>query len=250
MTSEPREVLANIPGWESADIEPLTGGRMNRVYLVDGKFGMAVLKVDDTPQARPRNSRAEEAQVQSAAHEAGLAGRVLYHDERCYITEYVSGTAWTDADLRDPAKLESLGVALRRLHRIPAPARRFDALTAARGYAASIDSRSATVATHLETIAGVRSRNDVCLCHNDLVAANIVSTPELRFIDWEYACGNDPLFDLATVIVHHGLDESHIDSLMVAYAGRDWQALKARLDEQSRLYTSLLWLWEVATRNS
>ncbi len=247
---DPREILADIAGWEKAAIEPLAGGLMNRAYLVEGEHGTAVLKVDDAPQARPRNSRAEEAQVQTAAHEAGLAGAVLFHNERCYLTDYVPGTAWTDADVLDAAKLESLGLALRRLHRIPAPGRGFDALSAATIYAADIEGQSATVAAHLATITAVKSRDNTCLCHNDLVAANIVSTPDLRFIDWEYACGNDPSFDLATVIVHHGLGESQINSLMNAYAGGDWEGLRAGLAEQSRLYTSLLWLWKAATRNS
>ena len=35
-----------------------------------------------------------------------------------------------------------------------------------------------------------------CCCHNDLVVGNIIAAPEIRFLDWEYACDNDPFFDL------------------------------------------------------
>ncbi len=247
---DPGEILASIPGWERAEIEPLAGGLMNRAYLVAGRHGKAVLKVDDSPQVLPRNTRAEEAQVQTAAHKASLAGGVLYHDDRCYLAEYVPGTVWTDADMLDTGRLEALGRALRRLHRIPPVGRTFNAVAAANGYAARIDGQADTVAVHVETIAAVESAGDARFCHNDLVAANIVSTPDLKFIDWEYACGNDPLFDLATVIVHHGLDEPRVDALMRTYAGGDWSGDEVRLAEQSRLYKSLLWLWGAATTNS
>ncbi len=247
---EPDRALADIPGWERAAIKPLAGGLMNRAFLVSGERGRAVLKVDDVPQDLPRNSRAEEAHVQNVACEAGLAGKVLYHDERCYLTEYIPGTPWTDADVLDASNLATLGRALRRLHRIPATGREFDALAAARVYAVCIEGQSEAVAANLESIAAVKASGASCFCHNDLVAENIVSTPDLRFIDWEYACTNDPLFDLATVIVHHELDDSHIEMLMSAYADGNWSHYRSRLEEQSRVYASLLWLWRAATRNS
>ena len=45
------------------------------------------------------------------------------------------------------------------------------------------------------------------LCHNDLVAANILlRNNEVTFIDWEYAQLNSPWFDLAAVIFYLNLN--------------------------------------------
>jgi thiamine kinase-like enzyme len=88
--------------------------------------------------------------------------------------------------------------------------------------------------------------NNICCCHNDLVAANIIATPELRFLDWEYACDNDPLFDFATVVAHHNLSSARMDYLLNAYFNGDGQRWREHLARQTKLYEALLWLWEAA----
>ena len=50
-----------------------------------------------------------------------------------------------------------------------------------------------------------------------LVAGNIIATPAIRFLDWEYACDNDQFFDLATVVAHHDLSDDRADFLLNAY---------------------------------
>ena len=87
---------------------------------------------------------------------------------------------------------------------------------------------------------------DLCLCHNDLVAENIVDTGELMFLDWEYACDNDPLFDLATVVAQHELDEAQTDVLLSAYFDGAWRTGRPELERQVANYNALLWLWKAA----
>ena len=87
---------------------------------------------------------------------------------------------------------------------------------------------------------------NLCCCHNDLVAENILETDHLRFLDWEYACDNDPFFDLATLTTHHVLNDEQIDALLDAYFEGDGARWHKRLERQAGVYAALLYLWEQA----
>ena len=73
---------------------------------------------------------------------------------------------------------------------------------------------------------------------------NIVNTPETRFLDWEYACDNDPFFDLATVAAHHELSPAQRDVLLNAYFDGDGSRWREQLERRVVVYESLLYLWE------
>jgi thiamine kinase-like enzyme len=78
------------------------------------------------------------------------------------------------------------------------------------------------------------------------VVQNIINTPETRFLDWEYACDNDPFFDLATVVAHHGLSSAQRDVLLDAYFDGNGARWREQLVRQAEVYESLLYLWEQA----
>ncbi len=243
MNPSPRDVLHRLPGWQGADWTELHGGFSNRTWLLEKAGARAVLKLDAQARAAPYNTRAEEARVQATAAEQGLANPVLFVDERILLCEYVDGRVWQATDVHDVENLDRLAVALRRLHALPLTGRRFEAAGAADLYRQSIDRDPQIVALCSKIIASSRLEDGVCCCHNDLVAQNIIATPSLRFLDWEYACDNDPLFDLATIVEHHGVDEQRARRLLDAYfdgGGERWQSA---LDRQRRLYSALLWLW-------
>ena len=67
-------------------------------------------------------------------------------------------------------------------------------------------------------------------------------------IDWEFACDNDPMFDLASAIGYHNLDADCAGTLLDAYTGGADGEAKERLDEQVRVYDAIQWLW-LATRH-
>ncbi|MEJ2258644.1 MAG: phosphotransferase [Woeseiaceae bacterium] len=74
----------------------------------------------------------------------------------------------------------------------------------------------------------------------------ILSAGSIMFLDWEYACDNDPFFDLATIVEHHGLDDDLAMRLLDAYCGGDGRRQLAQLRAQQALYAALYWMWLAA----
>jgi len=246
MTDALDAVLAQIPGWEDARAVPLAGGRSNRTWLIEAAGRKAVLKVDKNPRGDPFNSRVGEAQIQSRAAAAGLASNVLHVTETAYLVEYASGVVWSADHLDQVTNLDQLATALQRLHALPLSGRAFDARGAARTYAGQIHRDADKVRDCLARIDAMPLPRNLCCCHNDLVAANIICVPEVRFLDWEYACDNDPLFDLATIVAHHRLPMERANYLLDAYFDGDGARWRHQLQRQAESYAALLWLWEAS----
>ncbi len=243
----PTEVLRKLPEWRDATWTKLAGGLTNRSWLLQTGERKAVLKLDDKLRQAPYNTRLAEAAVQSAAAQAGLANNVLFADDQVYLTEYLEGAVWDPACLDNEGKTEQLAAALRRLHSLPRSGRSFDAIGAANRYVQNIEyPDKKLIAVCLDVIKNMRLPNYLCCCHNDLVAENIITTPGLKFLDWEYACDNDPLFDLATLIEHYELNDGQTQRLLEAYFDGSGDRWRPKLEEQQRLYLALFWLWLAA----
>ena len=247
----PHSILEETPGWEDASIRPMSGGLSNRTWLVESRDTRAVMKIDDEPREAPYNSRYKEAQIQTLAAEAGLANRVILATDTVYMTEYVDGLVWTRADLNNDENLTNLAKALRRLHALPLTGRTFDARQAARQYARIIDEAEPELLEHsMRVVDAMPSPHNLCCCHNDLVAGNIIATPDIRFLDWEYACDNDPFFDLAAVVAHHELSPEQSDLLLNTYFDGDGMRWREQLAMFERFYVAILWLWQTARSTS
>ncbi|MDJ0907978.1 MAG: phosphotransferase [Woeseiaceae bacterium] len=242
-------LLESIPGWEGASWSELDGGLTNRSYLLEDKGRRAVLKVDESSRGIPFSSRVEEATVQSAAAAKGIAAPVLFASDTLYLTEYVEGEVWTRADLESVEQLDALAATLRELHALPLTGRRFDALGAAELYRRRIDASYADEADRcLAVVAAAETTAELRCCHNDLVAENIVSSPGVTLLDFEYASDNDPMFDLAIVVEHHSLSDPAERRLLDAYFGADAPDRRAELAAQRRVYAALSWLWDKSRR--
>lgn len=238
-------LLASIPGWESASWQALSGGLTNRSYLLEQNGRRAVLKFDEMPRGAPFNSRVEEAAVQRLAAARGIAPNVLHARDDLILTEYAEGAVWSRADLESPAHVDALADALKILHALPLTGRSFDAMDAAERYRSTIAAEYSHEADrHFATVAAAGMGAERRCCHNDLVAENIVSAPGVTFIDFEYACNNDPLFDLAIVIEHHALSARAEQRLLDAYFDADASDRREELATQRRVYAALSWLWE------
>ena len=249
--TSPDEVLATIPGWRGATFRELPGGLTNETLLVEKDGRRAVLKIDPSPRKPPYNSRKAEAQIQDSAASIGRANKVLHVSHTVLLSEWADGEVWTRASFDDDNRLARLAKALRDVHGLPLTGRRFDAGAAARLYfpkAAKVDEDFAR--RQLEVVESTPLPTSLRCCHNDLVAENILGTPGIRFLDWEYACDNDPLFDLATVVTHHGLSRHQAGVLLDAYFDGDGDRWREALTVQMNLYDALNGLWAAASASS
>jgi len=247
MSDAVREALAQIPGWEGAGYSELKGGLTNPCWLVERGDRRAVLKVDKLQRGEPFSARQLEARIQGRACAAGIANAVLYVSDTILMTEYVDGVIWSAGCLDDNENLDRLAAAMRKLHSLPLTGRTFDAIGAARRYAERIVAGDARkIRDCLAKIAAMPLPHNLCCCHNDMVAANIIFAPEVRFLDWEYACDNDPFFDLATIVAHHRLSPERADYLLDAYFNGDGARWRKQLNRQTEFYEALLWLWEAS----
>ncbi len=251
VTITPEGILHGIPGWDGAVCNELTGGLTNRTWKVTLGDRHGVLKIDDGPREEPFNTRLAEAQIQQRAADAALAPNVIDAGERHYFTEFVVGVVWERPRLEKPGNLEAVAQALKRVHSLPLTGRTFDATVATRRYIATIDNPDRRlIDLTTEVVASMRLPQNPCCCHNDLVAENLVSVPDLLFLDWEYACDNDPFFDLATVVEHHQLSDVQVRRLLYSYFDGDGSRWLPQLVAQQRLYLALLWLWMASRPDS
>lgn len=243
-TRTPASVIAGLDGWQDASVSKLCGGMTNTTWLVEQGDRKAVLKFDPAPRGEPYISRLAESRIQTRAAVKGLANSVLYADELTLLTEFVEGVVWEPSCLERDDNIERVAATLRRLHSLPLSGHSFDSIIAAKRYVAKIDNADVAMIEHCtQVISRMRLPHNLCCCHNDLVAGNIITTPEMMFLDWEYACDNDPFFDLATIVEHHQLQEDVSMRLLNAYFDGDGERWLPKLREQRDLYLALYWLW-------
>ena len=80
------------------------------------------------------------------------------------------------------------------------------------------------------------------LCHNDTYAVNwIVEDDGLCMIDWEYAGMNDPMNDLATMVVRDGLTKEKGDEILGLYFGRTLNTSEKR--HAYGIFALCSWYW-------
>jgi len=238
---------------EARLVDRLMDGPTNASYLVERAGERFVLRVDKPETRQLGLDRDNERVVCEAIGRAGLAPPYLHFDSSAGVClrPYIAGRSLVRDDLAVPRTLERLAAVLRRLHRLPPVGARFDPAGAARRYSAQLATPQATALARRS--AGLLVEIDrygatPALCHNDLVAENMLETAagDLLLIDWEYAAIGDPYFDLAVVVRHHGLDPSltrHFFDAYLLHAPAKEES--RRFDLQCQLYDALLTLWNL-----
>ena len=249
------EALAMVPGYdpETADINEFNGGFTNRVFHVRSGDRECVLRLAADHSDTFVVDRSCELAILETAAKAGIAPAVLHADVDAgiLVTEYLHGKPWQESDLESSENIEALAKLLQVVHALPLCCSRFDLTGSAEKYQAYLKKHHglhAFASKCVRIISEIPIHESVACCHNDIVAANVIDSGTLKLIDWEYARDNDPLFDLASVIGFHNLDDARQQILLSAYAGGASSELKEHLAEQVRVFNAIQWLW-LATRH-
>jgi thiamine kinase-like enzyme len=175
------------------------------------------------------SDRSGERQASSLAAAAGVAPAVLAHleDPVVLVTAFVEGPTMESPQLREPGALAEVGAALRRVHGCGTIGARFDAFRLVEDYAAATRVRGGTVPEAYERAHAAAARmssapafrdEPVVLCHDDLLPANFIDTPDgIRLVDWEYAGMGNRWFDLGNFAVNNELGPAEEEAFVTAY---------------------------------
>jgi thiamine kinase-like enzyme len=203
--------------------ERLDGGLEQRSLLITAAGERHVLRLH-TAASAPLLDVATEARVTQAAAAAGLAPRVIGADEErgALLTEYRAGaTPWTASTARALANIKRAADLLRELHRVRVSVPAFAPAEVAANYVADVapTRRYRELGDELVRLARdyeTRYHAD-SLCHNDLVAANVLDDGGLTLVDFEYAVCGAPILDLASLAGMNDYTESQRRELLAAY---------------------------------
>jgi thiamine kinase-like enzyme len=217
----------------AAEGEPtvLGGGITNHNFRA--RFGgrEVVVRLPGNDTELLGSDRSGERQANSLAAAAGVAPAVLAHleDPVVLVTAFVEGPTMESPELREPRALAEVGAALRRVHGCGTIGARFDAFRLVEDYAAATRARGGTVpdayerahaaAARIESVSALRGEPGV-LCHDDLLPANFIATPDgIRIVDWEYAGMGNRWFDLGNFAVNNELGPAEEEAFLIAYLG-------------------------------
>jgi thiamine kinase len=227
-------------------VEPIKHGLTNQSWLVTLDGEQVVVRISNPDDASLQIDRRSETSILRAVAAADIGPPVLLCDptERVLVTRYL-GPTWTDDDAVKPDNIARLGVVMRKLHALapPSNAHRVLLVQVIDDYVATLSQVADPEARYAAQV--LDDATDICLCHNDVHALNIVDDGGLRLIDWEYAGLGSPLFDLASVCVYQRYNGEQRAQLLAAYAGN---VEAERLDRACELFDYIRELWTTVRR--
>ena len=221
------EIAARVWPGRAVRLEPLGGGITNHNFIVDCDGKRFVLRIAGTDTELLGIDRNAEHAAALAAADLGVGPEVVDFVEGSLITRFVEGRPVPVEEMRRPEVLRETAQTLRRVHEGPAFPARFDSFRIVEAYRDTAVEhgvplpdafdRAKAKADRIEQKLGPRPEQP---CHNDLLNANFIRSPDgIRIVDWEYAGMGDRFFDLANFSINHELAEEENDLVLDAYFG-------------------------------
>lgn len=250
MTSNPQsmkllqQALANWRQWHTdsgaltsqpAMVRELSGGLTNRSFLVASDKFKAVVRINATNSASLGIDRQRERVILELLQPIGAVPKVLFQTDDVLVSAFCEGQLWSSADSRSSDKVAAVNQMLQRIQGVEAPQLlRRNYVAYCQHYIDQLEGRAVNeVLTQsiLEAAAAIDGAQwSAVICHHDLVAENILLTPQgLIFIDWEYAALGHPLLDLVRLYgtdlpvgcVTSAVDDDILKQLAILQHGMD-----------------------------
>ena len=230
---DPRAFVAGLGCWRGpVEPQPVGGGITNLNFSVVDRGQRYFVRIgDDIPVHGI--VRTNEVAAARAAHAAGVAPAVIHVEPGVLVFEFVDGSTFTPADVRDPRNLDRIVDLVKRCHRgIPehlrGPAPIFWVFHVVRDYAHTLRDGNSRHVARLPDLLVTAARLEKALGavnivfgHNDLLAANFIDDgTRLWLVDWEYAGFNSPLFDLGGIASNNEFPPDLCRRLIEAYFER------------------------------
>jgi Ser/Thr protein kinase RdoA (MazF antagonist) len=245
------------PTAKGVEARKLGGGLGHVSYLVALPEASYVLRLKHA-DAGATLGLAEEFALLGAAAAAGITAEPVRMDVAtgAMLIRFVpEAKSLTEAATREPANIARIAALLRRLHRTGATLRVFEPLRHAEAYFAAaardvlLAPRERILAAELRSLATdyAASYAPSVVCHNDLVAANILDTGDLVLIDFEYAARAAPILDLASLAAMNDFtDDDRRELLRTYYAGSNPPVSPVELGDVVRMVRLLAFFWALA----
>ncbi len=232
--SEPAALrLGRLPIWSAIPvIEPIAGGRTNENFRVSdaGRSYFARLGLD-----LPHHgiSRINEVRSHRLAAQAGIAPAVIHASDGVMVTEFIAGKTLVQGEPLDDALLVRLAHALQNLAEVAVPAELpiFDPAEICRRDLAALPAEALAAAHRdraIAILAAAPALTTRALVHADLIPESvIVADARIMLVDWEYAGRGDPAVDVASVVLHFGLDPRQSEFFMACRGAVEPATVKA-----------------------
>ena len=224
-------------------ITPLDGGITNvNLVVIDGGAKFVVRLGEDIPEHGVM--RWNELSLSQAAHALGVAPKVIYNEPGILVLEMIEARTYTEEDVRDPQNLSRIVDIIAKMHRdlgtyLVTPVLAFWPYQVNQTYMTRLEGDGSVHLSQLPELKAAQQKLiaatgpvDLVICHNDLLAANILDDGQrLWLIDWEYGGYNTPLFDLAGLAGNNGLSEMQERAMLEQYfnasSDRYWRPYQA-----------------------
>jgi thiamine kinase-like enzyme len=232
---------------EVNSIQPLAGLTNQSFKLITNRHSY-VLRINAKHTESFKIDRHLELITLQNAFIAGIAPEIIFKDSdnSILLTLFIDKKLWVEKDLYNRKNLKLLAQLFRKIHSLPKTGSSFEPEVIANNYFSNLQSSSEYVDFGRKCIAFIKRYGSIesqCCCHNDIVAANIIGFKPLFIIDWEYACDNNPMFDIASLSCCHRLEKSLEQTIMDEYYDGHTNGQYEELLMQKRLYDAIYWLW-------
>lgn len=238
-------------------IEKMSGGVSNTSYRVIVGDHDWVVRLRKSHVVDYRLDIRVETYLLKNAWAADLVPEVVRGDSESgiLVTLYLKGAKpWTPKLARQRGNITRLATRLREFHQIEVNLEAYRPLEASHSYiqavggAGGLCARDRDWSEELITLARDYERcyQARVVCHNDLVAANILDDGTLRFVDLEYAVASDPILDLASLVAMNDFDGAQTNHLLgTYYKGEPICSIQSFLDVV-RMVRLLSYFWSLS----
>ena len=228
------EVVAKIPEWKKkkTSITPLSGGLTNSNYKVEVDGIAYFVRLPGASTELLAINRENEYYNSQAAHEAGVAPKVLYYlPESCaMVLEFVAAKTMSKESLRKRGMPTRIAQTIKKLHAGPRFLTDFNMFRLTEYYLQICREREIPIPDgyleRMPTVSTIEQAMSVAPmpavpCNNDLLAENYMDDGrKLWLIDYEYSGNNDPTFELGNTCQEMEFSNEQIEEVCAAYFGK------------------------------